>query len=460
MQIGKKEYALKNVFETVYYILLVPSLFFALYYAILATVGLFFHNQKYKMAPDNLKFCIFVPCHNEETVISATVKNLAKIEYTPELFDIYFIADNCTDKTSKVIKDTIAHLKLNNFKCLERNVNDPAKRGKPHAMRWGIDYLEEQSGFYGKYDMFMIFDADNFVDSDILTHMNSQYLSYKEDKRPVMIQSYLDSKNKDNLIARGYYVAYRFTNGFLQLPKHKLGLVPGIGGTGYCISTDFLKSIGGYNCSSLVEDLEFETIATLKGEKIAYNHNVRIYDEKPTSLVASAVQKTRWCQGHWYIFFKYSWRLIFSMLNLREIKLLPKRLDNLIHVWSLLFMGIAMAVSMLPIVAFAFGVKMDFSEITHLSTLLFYGTLLLFPISSIMDGTPRERRMAIIDFIPNMIANLIAIFVYFYANIRGLLGCRNQTVWKKTAHKVTNMIDEGEITANTDETKSAHSAAR
>ncbi|MBO5906841.1 MAG: glycosyltransferase family 2 protein [Clostridia bacterium] len=433
---------MQTVFDTIYYILLYPALFFACYYAVLALVGLFFHKQKYPIVEDKLKFCIFVPAHNEADVIAATVNNLAKIKYNPDLFDVFFIADNCTDNTAKNIKAAISELKITNFHCLERNVNDASKKGKPHAMRWGIDLLEAKDEFYNKYDMFMIFDADNFVDSDILQAMNSQYLNYPEKKRPVMIQAYLDSKNKNSLIARGYFVAYRFTNGFLQLPKHKLGLVPGIGGTGYCISTAFLKEIGGYNCTSLVEDLEFETIATLKGKSIAYNHNVRIYDEKPTGLVASAVQKTRWCQGHWYIFFKYSWRLFFKMLNPKEIKFFFKRLDNLMHVAALFFMGISMLITLLPLVAYAFGINISFSFATTLSTWIFYFSIALFPISSLLDGPKKEKQLFLIEFIPNMIANYIGIFVYFYANAVGLFQCKNQTVWKKTVHKVTAMTTE------------------
>ena len=286
-----------SVFQIIYIILFVPCFFIACYYAFFAIISLLSHKQKYPMVEDNQKFCIFVPCHNEEPVIAATVNNLLKINYNPELFDVFFIADNCSDKTADKIRETIALTgdgKITNFHCLERNEKDPTKRGKPHALRWGMDLLEEEDKFYNKYDMFITLDADNFVDSDILKHMNSQYLSYKENKRPVMIQSYLDSKNKNNLIARGYYVCYRYTNGFFQLPRHKLGLAVGIGGTGFAITTKFLKDIGGYNCTSLVEDLEIQTIATLKGKKIVYNHNTRIYDEKPTGLKQATVQKTRW----------------------------------------------------------------------------------------------------------------------------------------------------------------------
>ena len=270
------------------------------------------------MAEDQGKFVILVPCHNEESVIAATIENLAKINYNPDLFDIYFLADNCSDQTANEIRKTIEKLGKKNFNILERNVSDPTKRGKPHAIRWAIDQLEAGEGVYSKYDWLMLLDADNFVDADILKHINSQYLSIKPKKRPVMIQTYLDSKNCNNIIARGYWASYRITNGFFALPKSKLGLVPGIGGTGFAIDTKFLQSIGGFNCRSMTEDLEIQTIAVTKNKSIKFNINTRIYDEKPTSVKASVVQKTRWTQGHWYCFFKYFFWLFFSLFNLKQ----------------------------------------------------------------------------------------------------------------------------------------------
>ena len=232
---------IERILLAVYWFLTSFAAIFVVYYTFLGVVGLFKRKQKYSIVEDKLSFCIFVPCHNEEAIISATVENLAKIQYKNNLLDVYFIADNCNDNTAQCARRAIEKLKINNFHVLERKINDPDKRGKPHAMNWGIEYLEKQNKFYEKYDMFMILDADNFVDDNILKHINSQYLSIDEAKRPVMIQAYLDSKNKENLIARGYYVAYRFTNGFFQLPRYKLGLVPGIGGTGFATTTSFLK---------------------------------------------------------------------------------------------------------------------------------------------------------------------------------------------------------------------------
>ncbi len=428
---------------------------YASYYCLMSIVSLLFHKQKYDIIEDNSRFCIFVPCHNEEDVIAATVENYTHLNYSSELFDVYFLADNCSDHTADRVREAIAASGMNNFHLLERNVNDPNKKGKPHALRWGMDLLENEDGFYEKYDLFIIFDADNFVDADFLKHINSQYLSYDEKRRPVMIQAYLDSKNKENLISRGYYVCYRYTNGFFQLAKHKLGLTPGIGGTGFAISLSFLRSIGGYNCRSLVEDMEFETIATLHGKSIAYNHNVRIYDEKPTELKAATIQKIRWCQGHWWVFFHYAPKIIFHMFNPKEIKCLLKRIDNLIHLSALLFMLLGVVITFSPYVASWLGLEVPPTYVSYVSLAMMILSILFIPISSLMDGKKEEKRRVIIDFIPNILSLFINALSYIYANVIGLFRCRNQKVWVKTKHKVTSITYKSE-----NETENASSSTK
>lgn len=432
---------MERVVIGIYYVMLNVVACFTLYYAFLGIVGLFARKQKYPMREDKLKFCIFVPCHNEETVISATVNNLAKLQYDKELFDVYFIADNCSDRTTQVTREAIDCARITNFHVLERNVNEPTKKGKTHTINWGIEYLEAQARFYEAYDMLMIVDADNFVDSDILRHINSQYLSINRKKKPVMIQTYLDSKNKNSMIARGYYASYRLTGCFFQKSKYALGLVPAIGGTGFAMKTTFLKELGGYVCTSLVEDLEIQTIATLKGKRIAYNHNVRIYDEKPTGIKQSAVQRTRWAQGHWYVFFKYGWRMILRLLNPFRIGFYFKRLDSFIYLSSMLFTLISMVTVVFSIVGMVIGINLPF--IPFFVTLSFSIFLaLLFPISSWLDGSQKERKNAIREFIPNLFSSFIVGIISCYACIVGLIKCRNQKVWKKTAHKVTTMERE------------------
>lgn len=423
--------------------------FNVLYYAILSIVGLFAHKQKYPMVDDKQKFVIFVPCHNEGPVVESTVENYTHIEYDPKLFEIYFIADNCSDNTADILRAAVAKLNFKNFHVLERHDPDPNKRGKPHALKWGIDTLQAQDHFYNHFDMFMILDADNFVDPGILKHINSQYLSYKPNKRPVMLQSYLDSKNSNTMIARGYYITYRFMNAFWQLPKQKLHLVPGIGGTGFAMDIKFLESLGGFNCTSLTEDLEIQVMATIRNKNIVFNKNVRVYDEKPTKLKASMVQRTRWAQGHWYLFFKYFPRLFIQLFNPKTIKNFFKKIDVMVYLSSRLFVMISV-ISIL----FSLGMQiyiwcngywtyvllpLELMWLFWVNIGLFVLSVLAVPLSVFWDGKPHERKRVLLTFIPNLLSLYLISIIDMIVGFPGLFKCHNQKVWKKTAHNLTNM---------------------
>ncbi len=439
-----------SVLSTIFIVMFSLCEFYLIYNAILAVVAFFCPRPKYKMVDDKQKFCIFVPCHNEGSVIKATVENYININYDKNLFDIFFIADNCSDDTAKEIQNAINENKIDNFYLFERNVDDPKKKGKPHALRWVIDKLEQVDKFYNKYDMFMILDADNFVDPDILRHINSQYLSYKENKRPVMIQTYLDSKNKNSLVARSYYTAYRVTNRFFQLPHHSLGLNLAIGGTGFAMTTDFLKEIGGYNCQSLTEDLEIQSIATLKGKRIVHNINTRVYDEKPTGVKQAYIQRTRWAQGHWFLFFKYYMLLFINLFNFKTIKSTFRKIDQMIYLTSFLNVTLAFLTSIYGIVLACLNVPIPLPRpllIFNLAVAIFY--ILLIPISSLYDGTKQEKKRILIDFLPNVISMFVLSYIIIFSAIRGLFLCGNQRTWAKTKHRVTEMEDGNASKANT-----------
>lgn len=432
---------IKNILIVLFWICEV----YVVYYVFLYIVGFIFHKQKYPMVEDKQKFCIFVPCHNEGPVIAATVENYTHINYSEDLFDIYFIADNCSDDTANIIKEAIKKSQKSNFHVLVRKEKDINKRGKPHALRWAIDCLESEGKFYAYYDMMIIFDADNFVDADILKHINSQYLSIKEKKRPVMIQCYLDSKNNNSLVARGYFQAYRVTNAFWQISKQKLHLQPAIGGTGFAATTAFLKEIGGYSCISLTEDLEIQTIATIKNKRIEYNGNARIYDEKPTKLKASFIQRTRWAQGHWYLFFKYVPLLLIQLFNPFTIKNFFKKVDMIIYLAARLF-GIVSSITIVLNLFYLIActiMKIDSNYVPLWAQIVNIGILVLtiavIPLSSLYDGSEQEKKNIIRDFIPNVIGIYLVGLIDLVIGYPALFKCGNQKVWRKTTHSVTSL---------------------
>ena len=416
-----------------------------LYYALLYFVGLFAHKQKYPMAEDKQKFCILVPCHNEGPVVEATVENYTHIEYSKDLFDIYFIADNCADNTAEVLENAIKKYNATNFHVLVRSDSPSDQRGKPYAIKWANDTLEAQGRFYSYYDMMMIFDADNFVDAGILKHVNSQYLSIKDKKKPVMIQCYLDSKNKQGLVARGYFETYRVMNAFWQMSKQKLNLVPGIGGTGFAMDIKFLQSIGGFTCKSLTEDLEIETIATIRNKRIAYNGNVRVYDEKPTKVRAAFVQRTRWAQGHWYLFFKYTPILLIQLFNPLTIRSFFRKVDVIIYLAARLFGMVAVFALLMNCFYIVCSWIMHFDSsylplwVQILNYCILALSLIVVPASSLYDGSKDEKKRILIDFVPNVVGLYLVGLIDMIIGFPGLFKCGNQKVWKKTTHKVVSM---------------------
>ena len=61
-------------------------------------------ERKKNYTPKN-SFAIIVCAHNEEAVVGQLVENLKILDYPKELYDIFVVADNCTDKTAEIARN-------------------------------------------------------------------------------------------------------------------------------------------------------------------------------------------------------------------------------------------------------------------------------------------------------------------------------------------------------------------
>ncbi len=126
----------------------------------------------------NHRFMAIIPAHNEEAVVGNLVESLKKQNYDKELYDIYVIADNCTDKTAKVARDAGAIV-------YERF--DESKKTKGYALNW---FLMKKIKEDAPYDAFFVFDADNIVDKNFTKNMNKKLCQGEE-----VVQGYRYIKN-------------------------------------------------------------------------------------------------------------------------------------------------------------------------------------------------------------------------------------------------------------------------
>jgi cellulose synthase/poly-beta-1,6-N-acetylglucosamine synthase-like glycosyltransferase len=262
------------------------------YYLVLGFLGLFRRKEKKNYTPKN-KFALLIAAHNEEVVIGSLIESMLKLDYPKEMYDVFVIADNCTDNTAEIARGYGVNV------C-ERFAKD--KRGKGYALEWMFAKLFAMEK---QYDAIAIFDADNLVHKDFLREINSKLQEgYK------VVQGYIDSKNpEDSWIAAAYSIAFWTQNRMYQLARANVGLSNQIGGTGFAIETKTLKKLG-WGATCLTEDLEFTCKLVLNGEKVGWAHDAIIYDEKPLKLRQSWTQRKRWMQGFTDVASRYFFKLI------------------------------------------------------------------------------------------------------------------------------------------------------
>ena len=227
------------------------------------------------------RFMAIIPAHNEETVVANLIESLKQQEYKRDLYDIYVIADNCTDKTAELARKAGAIV-------YERF--DEKHKTKGFALQW---FLRQKIEEDAPYDAFCIFDADNIVDKNFLKAMNRK-LCQGED----VVQGYRDIKNpSDSWVTAGYAIFYWTMNRFYHLARYNLGLSPLINGTGFMVKFDVIKP-SGWNTVTLTEDIEFSLKRIIEGKKLGWATDAIVYDEQPVGFKQSWSQRSRWTIGH------------------------------------------------------------------------------------------------------------------------------------------------------------------
>ncbi len=269
---------------------------YTLYFLLFVILGLKTKkNTKFKN-PES-KFAVIIPAHNEEKVIDKLIESVKNIDYPKDLYDIYVIADNCSDDTAQKVKN----LKVNVYE----RFND-YKKGKGYALRYGFQRLGFINGS-SNYDAAVVFDADNLVKDNFLKAMNTRLLNGEK-----IIQSYIDSKNpSDNWVTATFSMMFWINDRYNLLSRYNVGLSSVLMGTGMCISSDSLNKIG-WDTVTLTEDLEYSIQALLKDTKTTFARETKIFDEKPLSFYASVRQRLRWGRGQLSVLFKYIPRMLWD----------------------------------------------------------------------------------------------------------------------------------------------------
>ena len=291
-------YIFQSYFNTVWGLALLCTFMFI--YALFLNLSYKLKKRKLEKYPqiinENYKpsVTVMIPAHNEESVISNTVRNILNMDY--ENFDIIVIDDRSSDNTASVIKD------------LEHKYDKVTALIRPKDAFPGKSAVLNDAFIFFLGEAILVFDADATVEPEFL----SKLIPYLEPKDVGAVQARKVIRNKNvNLLTRCQNNEYTMDTHF-QVGRDSIKGAVELRGNGELIKRQALDDIGGWNNYTLVDDLDMSTRLHIKGWDIRFCPDAVVYEEGIIYLRPLYRQRRRWLEGTIRRYLEYAGDVLFS----------------------------------------------------------------------------------------------------------------------------------------------------
>ena len=247
------------------------------------------------------KFSIIVPTKNEETVIQRCLDGIFNMDYPKDKMQVIVVDGKSGDNTCKILGE-FSEKYPQNIKI----ISEKTAKGKPAALNLALPHING--------DIVGTFDADSLPEEDVLMKV----ASYFEDEKIMALQGRTTSINeKDNALTRVISMEEKAWFQALLNGRENLKLFIPLNGSCQFIRTNILEELGGWDETSLTEDVELALRLVEKKHIIKYAPDVCSGQETPNTLGPLFKQRIRWYRGYMETAIKYG-RLL-DTLNRRTI---------------------------------------------------------------------------------------------------------------------------------------------
>lgn len=226
---------------------------------------------------------VFVPAHNESSVIRDSLDALLTCDYPEDRLKIVPIDDRSTDDTRAILREYEENYPGRVIPFLR----DGGTPGKAAAL---ADAMEEH-----KDEIFLVFDADYIPGTRLLKQLTAPFFDPEVGAVmgrvvPINVGLSLLTRLLDLERSGGYQVD--------QQARMNLRLVPQYGGTVGGIRRVALDNVGGWNANSLAEDTDITVRLVIAGWEVVYQNRPECYEEVPETWESRVRQIKRWATGH------------------------------------------------------------------------------------------------------------------------------------------------------------------
>ncbi len=294
------------IFDVTSIILLAVLLFWTAYNGAIIFVGVR-HQRKHRAIVQQTaegelpKFSLIVPTKDEELVISKCLDGLVSMDYPKEKLEIVMVDGDSSDSTKNICSKY-----LQKYPQIFKFISEGTSKGKPAALNLALPYTTGE--------IVGVFDADSLAQPDVLRKV----AAYFNDKKIVAVQGRTSSSNeRSNALTRVIATEEKAWFQALLSGREKLQLFIPLTGSCQFVKRDVLVQMGGWDETSLTEDVELALRLVEKNYGIKYAFDVCSKQETPVALKPLIRQRTRWYRGYMETAIKYG-RLL-NTLNKRTV---------------------------------------------------------------------------------------------------------------------------------------------
>jgi len=302
-------------------------------------------------------FAVVIPAHNEEDVIEGTVLQLMHQNYPRDMYNIFVVADYCTDQTASNAKKAGAIV-------FERDTG--LRTGKGIALSWGFAKILDDK----HYDAVVVFDADTKVDSNFLRIMDGRIAAGDR-----VIQGQHVIRNPNSGWFPGLtWAMFLIDNRFQNQGRANLGWSAKHMGDSICFHADVVQETEWSD--GLADDYQLRQKFLLSGIKIAYEPEAIGRGEAPLSWSQAWAQRTRWLRGVYDANRQFARKLMVKGIKTRNMAVLDGALQSYVPSYSVLTV-VSMAVLVLHWIGYKLGLISSQPMIVAWAVLL--GLLIIYP---------------------------------------------------------------------------------
>ena len=227
-----------------------------------------------------LNLVALVPAHDEEPLIADCVASLLAQDYPADRREVIVVADNCGDGTARAAQ---------NAGATAWPRDDPDHPGKGAALTWALGRLWAKRP---ETDAVVIVDADCLTTPNLLAQLAGALANGADAAQADYTVSNPTASPFSALRAAGFSLKHRVR----ARGRQRLGLSPGLFGTGMAFSRDLLAQLRWSD--SVTEDTELYLRIVEAGLRVAYVGDAAVTSPMPADAEGAQSQQLRWETGN------------------------------------------------------------------------------------------------------------------------------------------------------------------